>query len=98
MVYQVTYTYSELDTSTIYELLIKGDLQLNLPKIMKLDKHQQDLIIKLFDNLMLACHAGGVRLAGGIEWHPQQLVILFRTLTEQGWLASSREIKLDELV
>jgi hypothetical protein len=91
-------TYDNLDASAIYELLLKSDLQLNLPKIMKLDKHQQDLIIKLFDNLMESCHTGGMRVAGGLEWHPQQMVILFRTLTEQSWLVNAREVKLDELV
>ena len=87
------------DASAIYESLMSDDLQLNLPKIMQLEKHQQDLIIKLFDDLMQACaHGGGMQLPGGIDWHVQKMNVLYNTLTTQGWLVNTRHVKLDKLV
>jgi hypothetical protein len=95
--------YANLDPSAVYKLLIKGDFQLNLSKIFKLDIAQQNIVIKLFDDLMKACSIGGMRstvpgMGSGIEWHPQQMMILFRTLTEQDWLVNHRAVKLDELL
>lgn len=77
--------------------LIDLNLQLNLPRIMQLDSKQQDLIIKLFDDLMNACYLGGMNI-GNLSIHPERVTVLYNTLYEQGWLVNSRDIKLSEVL
>ena len=77
--------------------LINLNLQLNLHRIMKLDIKQQDLIIKLFDDLMNACYSGGI-VMGNVAIHPERVIILYNTLSEQGWLVNSRDVKLTEVL
>lgn len=77
--------------------LMSSNIQLNLPRIMKLDSKQQDLIIKLFDDLMDACYSGGMMM-GNVAIHPERLIVIYNTLSEQGWLVNSRDIKLSEVL
>lgn len=77
--------------------LMSSNIQLNLPRIMKLDSKQQDLIIKLFDDLMDACYSGGMMI-GNVAIHPERLIVIYNTLSEQGWLVNSRDVKLSEVL
>lgn len=81
----------------VYTLLSVDDLELNLPMILKLPESERDLIIKLFDDMMFACH-NGMEMVGGVTMHPIRLAILYRTLYNQGYLINSRGVKLDQLI
>lgn len=86
-----------MDSYMILDELSSSELELNLPKILKLSDSERDLVIKLFDDMMFACH-NGMEMTGGIAMHPIKLSILYRTLYNQGYLINSRGAKLDELL
>ncbi len=82
----------------VYTILSETELELNLPKLLKLtDSNKRDLIIKLFDDMMFACHSG-IEYVGGVTMHPIKIGIIYRTLLNNGYLINNRGAKLEKLI
>lgn len=76
-----------------------SEKQLDLNKILKLEKHEQKVILKLFDDLM-DCFYGekGMSLPGGMKVDYLRAEVLYRTLVESDYLVTRREKNLNEVL
>lgn len=88
--------------NNIYPLEIQNELatkQLDLDKILKLDKSQQKVILKLFDDLMDSFYGErGMSLPGGMKIDHLRAQVLYKTLIDGGYLVTRREKNLNEVL
>jgi hypothetical protein len=76
-----------------------SELELDLEKILKLDKNQQKLVLKLFDDLM-DCFYGerGMSLPGGEKIDYLRAEVLYKTLVNNDYLVTRREKNLNKVL
>lgn len=76
-----------------------SELELDLEKILKLDKNQQKVVLKLFDDLM-DCFYGerGMSLAGGDKIDYLRAEVLYKTLVNNDYLVTKREKNLNKVL
>jgi hypothetical protein len=74
-------------------------MELDLEKILKLDKSQQKSVLKLFDDLM-DCFYGerGVGLPGGYKIDYLRAEVLYRSLVNNNFLVTRREKNLNKVL
>ena len=71
--------------------------QLNLDKLLSLPKDQSDIVLKLFNDLMDSFTKGDFQIPGGIKMDVVRMVILYNTLSDEGWIITRREKNLNKL-
>lgn len=76
-----------------------SEQELDLDKILKLDKHQQKVVLKLFDDLM-DCFYGerGMNLPGGMKIDYLRAEVLYKTLVNNDYLVTKREKNLNKIL
>ena len=75
------------------------ELELDLEKILKLEKHQQKIVLKLFDDLM-GCFYGerGISIPGGERIDYLRAEVLYKTLVNSESLVTKREKNLNKVL
>ena len=72
--------------------------QLNLDKLLSLPKDQADIVLKLFNDLMDSFTKGDFQIPGGIKMDIVRMVILYNTLSDEGWIITRREKNLNAII
>lgn len=75
------------------------ELELDLEKILKLEKYQQKIVLKLFDDLM-GCFYGerGISIPGGERIDYLRAEVLYKTLVNNDYLVTKREKNLNKVL
>ena len=83
----------------IHKEIIESELELDLEKILKLEKHQQKIVLKLFDDLM-GCFYGerGISIPGGERIDYLRAEVLYKTLVNNDYLVTKREKNLNKVL
>lgn len=83
----------------IHKEIVELELELDLEKVLKLEKHQQKLVLRLFDDLM-GCFYGerGISIPGGERIDYLRAEVLYKTLVNNDYLVSKREKNLNKIL
>jgi hypothetical protein len=75
------------------------ELELDLDKVLKLEKHQQKIVLRLFDDLM-NCFYGerGISIPGGERIDYLRAEVLYKTLVNSEYLVTKREKNLNRVL
>lgn len=75
------------------------ELELDLDKVLKLEKHQQKIVLRLFDDLM-NCFYGerGISIPGGERIDYLRAEVLYKTLVNSEYLVTKREKNLNKVL
>jgi len=75
------------------------ELELDLDKVLNLEKHQQKIVLRLFDDLM-NCFYGerGISIPGGERIDYLRAEVLYKTLVNSEYLVTKREKNLNRVL